>query len=161
MQKGLPTIPKRANVGYNCAVWRERICQVAYAFTNGRYLRVGDSCLCRSHLTHDAAKNTVEEGTHAIPHSPRSGYVMNGTKGEWGTFMGRSRLMTVASNADVGKQSPRIPQTRVIQSRRGLATRWRGQISIFRHQVARHCALISPHHLVVIPRLNGTATLYR
>ena len=38
---------------------------------------------------------------------------------------------------------------------RGVRTRWRGEIGIFQHQVAKFHALISPRHLVVTPQLNS------
>ena len=87
MEKGLPTIPQTAIRDIFDSLSRR---DLSSCDSYGRYLKEADICLCRSHFTLDAAKNTVdEEGTHAIPPSPRSGYVMNGTKGEWGTFMGR------------------------------------------------------------------------
>ena len=65
-----------------------------------------------------------------------------------------------------GAQKPQTDETASwwgarIASKNGLfnlvvTTKWRGEVSIVQHQVARFYVLISPHHLVVTPRLNST-----
>ena len=72
-------------------------------------LPTGD--ICGSHLAHDAAKDTVRRA-HMQSLFPRGLDTLGMGHRESVGRLWVARLMTIACNADVGEQLPRIPQTR-------------------------------------------------